>query len=99
MLKPIIASGQGQKFMYSARHLKTESEPELCQNNATFVKLVLGKSCWKPLIYLTQSLIMKLEGTWNTFSKATDDFTSWLPAFIFSIITRGKLSCKIGTLY
>lgn len=43
MLKPIIASGQVQKFMYSARHLKTEADPELCQNNATFVKPGLGQ--------------------------------------------------------
>jgi hypothetical protein len=42
-LKPIIASGQVQKFMYSSRHLKTESEPGLCQNNATFVQSGLGQ--------------------------------------------------------
>lgn len=41
-LKPIIASGQVQKFMFHARHLKTESEPEHCQNHAAFVKPGLG---------------------------------------------------------
>lgn len=43
MLKPIIASGQVQKVMYSARHLKTESEAELCPDNAAFVKSALGQ--------------------------------------------------------
>lgn len=41
-VKLLIASGQVQKFRDCARHLKTESVPELCQNHATFVKPGLG---------------------------------------------------------
>jgi hypothetical protein len=42
-LKPIIALGQVQMFMDCARYLKSASEPELCQNHATFVKPCLGQ--------------------------------------------------------
>lgn len=51
-----MASGQVQKFMYSARHLKTESEPALCQNNATFVKPGLGQKLLEAS-YLSKPII------------------------------------------
>lgn len=34
--------------------------------------------------------------TGTVFSKGADNLTSWLPAFIFSVFARDKLSCRIG---
>lgn len=96
-LKPVIASGPVQKSMDNARHLKTESELCMLPTSCHICQASLGgRSSWKP----PSKPIIEIQPrrAWTMFSKGADNLTSWLPAFIFSVVTGDKLSYKVGNL-
>lgn len=60
--------------------------------------LVLGQKLLETSHSSKPIIEIQLRRTGTVFSNGADNLTNWLPAFILSVFSRDKLSCRTGNL-